>query len=835
MADYRVPGVSSYSAQNPMNLGFSSRSAKTPQSLAESLVSSFTPEEALAMFEAREKDPSASFDQPTGQTLAEILGPPGEIPDISFLTELEGRVPADRTPEYRAVAQREEMKRSRGAKEAKDAFLRQWKPHLTEQERNEYKLNALEISQMTELGMAPPGAMEAFKQVWDTTKAQGRRLQEGVLSTIATALSPTEAQQARRDYMAYNIGYQGMTPELKQIHEDVEASQQVNLTDPTKPSNYPEVVAMVDSYKPRTPTEHSAEFWQNFGLWLIPNFGVAKAFTYAPKIPSMVTFLAQGVPKIIGRGAVGGVIDYYRAKLMGYSDEDAKFAGVIGGTMGVLGQTGGMFARWLKRAPANMQHDMYTALMQAETAATGNSLKVMGKTVGDDSLIKQGDDLIAGSEARLTAGQVASELGASNPSVVQAVAQGELSRTARVAQNLWKVADQEFPKFGMVARITKENADAAWLHFNNMMKRYAAQTGRGAEAMKAAGGEAVEDAARAIPAVDDVIDAGRAVWEKVLRDPRSKSGAAGVLRVLDDLPPSDWATMNRVLYRLRSFEDMRMEPLPEISQVLARVNASIRNAFTTAFKDVAPLSKELTSWELTFGNQAQEATRFFRNPVQSITRLFSGERPPRVKQKQLGSTSRERAARKIPIFQPEGTRIVSLEGKTLGQQIRNSLERQQALLELKERATLYARDAASGFGRHGGNPMQWVPAGAAVLSGRQFLAARATGAGFLPRLTGTEFLTKFANRAKTVGSVIDSPFGRTVGQTSRAYQQAGVPDFRAPGLLNPIERAFRDSDPTAVATPLAATEVLDEETAPNFYEQAVAELPSSATTVPEEE
>ena len=836
MTDFRAPGL--------FGTGRGSVRPQVPKSLSEALVSSFTPEEAQSMFEG------VSFDQPTGPTLAEILGlGPDKIPDPSLFTDT---VPADRTPEYRAVAQREEMERLRARAEEKDALVRMFMPHLTEQERKDYEFSDYEKELMEELGLGP-GLGEGLGQMWDTTKAQGRRIQEAWREKVADIRSPTEADTAYVDYMrkaATGISSdRSVLPTIQQprgggaekregILEDLEASQQINLTDPTKPSNYPEVVAMVDSYKPRTPTEHSAEFWQNFGLWLVPNFGVAKAFTYAPKIPSAVTFLTQGVPKIIGRGAAGGVIDYNRAKLMGYSDEDAKLAGVIGGTMGVLGQTGSMFARWLKRQPDEVAKNLYHSQVNANNITTGNSQRVHGEITGNVKAAEEGQR-IAETSQRVSPGQVVRELGVENPSVIKTVADSELANVSETASKLWTRADELAPDINMVDKIGDADAGAAWFHFNSLMERYARQTHRGASALKEAVDEGTTalpgDAARAIPDVDPVIDAGRAVWAKVLENVDPTKGVDDVLKALNDLLPSDWASIQKVLYRLRSFEDLRLEPAPEVSQVLRPVQNKIRDAFSEAFKGLDGLSRDQVSWTIAFGNQADEATRFFRNPIQSIRRVRRGERPPRVEQQQVGTSQRPQSAQAVPVFQPEGTRTGYFTGKTLGEQIRNATERQQALLELGEKATAFIKTAEAHKSVWGGQAMQWLTAGAAGMTGRMFLTLRATGAGFLPQVARPDIMMQGANLSKTFGTQIASPFGRTVGQASRAYQQAAVPDFRAPGLFNPIKRAFRDYDPTAVATPPTAAEVLDEETPQNFYEQAAAELPSSATTVPEEE
>ena len=179
------------------------------------------------------------------------------------------------------------------------------------------------------------------------------------------------------------------------------------------------------------------------------------------------------------------------------------------------------------------------------------------------------------------------------------------------------------------------------------------------------------------------------------------------------------------------------------------------------------------------------------------------------------------------------------EGKTLGDQLKFGLGRQQALLELKDIAGHYLANPNTGLS---GAWTQFVTAGAASMTGRPFLVLRATAAGAIPITRDPRIAMSGANIYRGAGRLATGPVGRGTARLGRAaaVTHAGTPDFRAPGILG------GDTEFDRVMAEAHAA-VGQEETRPapaggwlSFDEamaQAVAETGTNprATTVPEEE
>ena len=216
----------------------------------------------------------------------------------------------------------------------------------------------------TRIARDDPGYVDtaiALKGLHEAGSDQGRTRRQQLLATTWRQLAPL-AEAALT--VAQDPGVK--PSELLFPSDD---QPRVNLTDPDKPSPFPEAVAFVNYLKPQTEREHSGEFWQNMGLWAIPSTTLMKGgkAVLAPVTAMTKTHkLWQGGLKTGAEAIATGASDYARAKLMGYSDEDAKDAGMMGGFIGGTLRMGRGLGNWAKKAPDDAAEVVFHNLSRAD-------------------------------------------------------------------------------------------------------------------------------------------------------------------------------------------------------------------------------------------------------------------------------------------------------------------------------------------------------------------------------------------------------------------------------------------------------------------------------------
>jgi len=663
----------------------------------------------------------------------------------------------------------------------------------------------------------------ALKGLREAGPDQGRTRRQQFLSTTMRQLAPlAEAALTAVTDPSVKPSERGTHPNW------------VNLTDPDKPSPFPEAVAFVNYLKPQTEREHSGEFWQNMGLWAIPSTTLMKG--------GKAVLAPAAAYTIRGKAAVGGLktgaemlatgaSDYARAKLMGYSDEDAKDAGAMGGFFGGVFRMGRAWANWAKKAPDDAAELVYHNMNRADDVATVNALRYEAELATDpklkERLLVQADELASRWGAQ-TPGQAAREMGVAHPKLVSDVAESTATGVGHAMDDLWKRADEIYREgFKMPDRIGSHEATTAWKHFRQAVEDFTSQVGGAAE--KQAIDPVFTKAIAILNKVGRVVEDGKDVGLRA-------ADYAQDLEVMKKLTPSEWNTIKEVLYRQRNFASAARRQTAAVKMadaelILAKSAGYIRKALNSISD--APVPN--VAYEMRFGNLADDALKWWRNPVQRYRRFKQGQSEPVV----FYGGSRKPEPTFRSTGQQEGRRRMLFEGKTLGDQLKFGLGRQQALLELKDIAGHYLANPNTGLSGAG---TQFATAGAASMTGRPFLVLRATAAGAIPITRDPRIAMSGANIYRGAGRLATGPVGRGTARLGRAaaVTHAGTPDFRAPGILG------GDTEFDRVMAEARAA-VGQEETRPapaggwlSFDEamaQAIAETGTNprATTVPEEE
>ena len=350
-----------------------------------------------------------------------------------------------------------------------------------------------------------------------------------------------------------------------------------------------------------------------------------------------------------------------------------------------------------------------------------------------------------------------------DPALLRDVAETTATGVGKAMDDLWKRADEIYRDgFKMSGRIGSHEATTAWKHFRKAVEDFTSQLGGAAEKQ----------------AIDPVFTKAIAILNKVGRAFKDGKNVglraahyAQDLAVMNKLTPSEWNTIKEVLYRQRNFARTGRRQLGDVKLADAEVILSKSAGYIRkALNSISDAPVPNVAYEMKFGNLGDDALQWWRNPVQRYRRYKQGQSEPLVYLG--GSRTAEPSFRSTG--QQTGRQTIDFTGKTLGDQIRFGLGRQQSLLELKDLANLYL-GGQEGYGFW----QQMMTVGAASLTGRPFLALRAGGAGVLPFVENPKVAQRVAHLHRGLGRLGTGPVGRGTARLGRAaaVTHAGTPDF----------------------------------------------------------